>query len=236
MADVRSAADSALFWKTVHDAVTRIYNQARDAAELEMNKAASERQRVLSREGIDYGSVSLGTGKYVVEVVDNAALYAWVEDNCPDELWTPPVQLRNLALDRLMQRTLAGEEIPGLRRVWRDGSLTVRPTPAAREVTRAMLQTMTEGTVGAVPAPTRELPAELPGDRAGDPGALAKPGYPTIAGDRPTVLHDNSGVVRVVEDGPDVSEYDGTSGQDRRSYSDEQDRESYTPGTEDLAF
>lgn len=170
---VRTAADNALFWKTVVDAVTVEYGRWRQKAEDEMLRAGSERQRVRV-DGVDLGAISMSDGAWSVEMADREAFVKWVQDNHPFEMYAPPMTVRPAFMKKLIdEASKAGKtDVPGLRPVWKDGTITVRPNARAKERTRDLMAELL-GEVGArgpVPALGEVDPA---GDVGGGAGGVA---------------------------------------------------------------
>ena len=142
---VRTAADNALFWAAVKDAVVKEYEAARAEALAEMHRASSERQRVRDGQGENLGTVVVGEGKWFARVENLDLLVKWVADNAPEQLWTPAVTVRpsyvGLLLEQAVRTGRTG--VPGIRVTWADGSLTVRANARAKEIVREILSEWT---------------------------------------------------------------------------------------------
>lgn len=165
----RTATEEALFWSSVKDAVTKRYTEARARAQEEMDRAGSVHQRIKGPDA-DFGKVTIAEGKWVPEI-DEDTLLAWIQDNRPDEYYqtAPQLRIRESFLTALgneaVQRAAVGEvgratdeagnPIPGVRAVWREGGMTVSATHAAKRRAALFLEALAPAADPAVAAPAR---------------------------------------------------------------------------------
>ncbi len=145
---VRSAAEEAILWAAIKDAVTKRYAEARAAAVAKMGEQGVLRMEVRAAEDRErLGTLSTTEGSWAVEV-DEQKLLAWVRVNRPGEAYQPatPWLVREAFVEWCTQQAKAnaaadaagdvspgpvpcdletGAVIPGVKAVWKDGNTTV---------------------------------------------------------------------------------------------------------------
>lgn len=150
MTSVRDAANAAMNWKLLAEAVAHEYGTTRTDALLALAGEGVERVRV-SDDNLDFGTVSVVGGGKVARVTDERALFEWVRKNRPDEL----SQIINPAFVESIKKICedegvavykpTGEVIPGVELV--DGTKTLRisPTRDATEGARRLVREFVSG-------------------------------------------------------------------------------------------
>lgn len=142
----RDAADEALAWACVKDAVTALADAARERAIAAMSEQASEKQAVLDAAGDRLGTVSYTGGELRAEVMDKGKLLRWVKENHPTEIIE---EVAPAFLIALIQRALnnaledgveSGEVLPGIRVGRMNPGLRITKTKLAREMGRQITE------------------------------------------------------------------------------------------------
>jgi hypothetical protein len=136
----RDAADEALAWACLKDAVTALADAARERAIAAMQEQASEKQAVLDAAGDRLGTVTYTEGELAAKVTDGAALTRWVQENHPSEI-VPTVNgaFLSLLLARAVEQARAdgvasGEVLPGISVAYPEPVLRITKTKLAREM------------------------------------------------------------------------------------------------------
>jgi hypothetical protein len=136
----RDAADEALAWACLKDAVTALADAARERAIAAMAAQASEKQAVLDAAGDRLGTVSYTGGELRAEVTDKGKLLAWVKANHPTEVvedvrvaFTAGLLAQAVAL-AIQEGVESGEVLPGIRVGRMNPGLRITKTKLAREM------------------------------------------------------------------------------------------------------
>lgn len=136
----RDAADEALAWMCLKDAVGALAEEARQRAGAAMREQASEKQAVLNAAGERMGTVTLTGGELKAEVVNKDKLLRWVLENHPGEVYS---EIRPAFLHRLLGEAAAqaaadgvasGEVLPGIHVGETEPILRITKTKVAREM------------------------------------------------------------------------------------------------------
>lgn len=136
----RDAADEALAWACLKDAVTALADAARERAIAAMAAQASEKQAVLDAAGDRLGTVSYTGGELRAEVTDKGKLLRWVKENHPTEiieevapafLWA---LVQKAVADATQDGVESGEVLPGIRVGRMNPGLRITKTKLAREM------------------------------------------------------------------------------------------------------
>lgn len=160
---VRSASEQAVLLAALKDAVTRAYEEGRQAAIREMERAGSLKQLIKSVDGTELGTIGQAEGKWVTEV-DVNPLVDWALEHRPGEVIQPVPQLviREAFLEWLKgdavrrakdgqppyPMTGQGERIPGVKAVWKPGNVSVHANPEAKDRAARFLDELLEGARG----------------------------------------------------------------------------------------
>lgn len=153
---IRDAARDVAVMKVIADLV----KDGRDAAGATLRAEAEPGERISAKlpDGTVLGSVTLAKGRVSAKVVDERALFAWIEANRPDEIVHHQPTIRDSYLRHLLDQvkttgaatTADGEVIPGLE------ATVGEPYP---------IVSLAEGAAEAVAAAWRSRVLELPGGR-----------------------------------------------------------------------
>lgn len=136
----RDAADEALAWMCLKDAVGALAEEARQRAGVAMREQASEKQAVLNAAGDRMGTVTLTGGELKAEVFDKTRLLAWVKEHHPTEVYEEvrPAFLHGLLGNVVAQAqadgVISGEVLPGIRVGETEPTLRITKTKVAREM------------------------------------------------------------------------------------------------------
>lgn len=142
----RDAADEALAWACVKDAVTALADAARERAIAAMSAQASEKQAVLDAAGDRLGTVSYTGGELRAEVMNKGALLRWVKENHPTEVIEEVAPAFLIALiQRALNQALedgveSGEVLPGIRVGRMNPGLRITKTKLARDMGRQITE------------------------------------------------------------------------------------------------
>lgn len=138
MSDMQQLARRAVAAKTISDMIKAVGDDAKGDLLGLMAEHGSERVRVTSETGDDFGAVTLVPGRINARIIDPAAFLAWVLERYPEQI----IQTVSPAFAERLLATAArkgdpvddqGEVIPGVMVGQGAGYLTVRPTPAAKD-------------------------------------------------------------------------------------------------------
>lgn len=191
---VRSAAEEAILWAAIKDAVAKRYEAARLRALAEMDDTGALKMIVRAADDrADLGTLNTTDGKWIVEV-DEDALLAWVQDHRPGEWYqaAPPIKVRDSfvkwAGEDAVRRARAGQApravdgvsgqpIPGVKAVWKPGTTTVTANVTAKGRAAEFLENLFRHARG-LPAPPTDGDTDAPEDEP-----------PWAVGDSPSSPH-----------------------------------------------
>jgi hypothetical protein len=145
MADMKSAARTAMAAKLISDVVTAEHKPVKVSLLADMVDGGVERVRVTDDDGNNLGAVSVTSGRVSAKVFDEQAFTAWVAERHPH-------QLVEVVREAFAKKVLAeavsagdpvdpttGEQIPGVELVAGDPYLMVRPAAGAVDKMRETL-------------------------------------------------------------------------------------------------
>lgn len=146
---MRELAQQVLAGKVIPEAMTALAARAREQLLPLMQAAGSDRLRVAGDDDTPFGTVSLCAGKQTAKVTDPDAFTAWVARNRPDEVEEIVVRRVRPAFEKVLLdgASRAGEPIdaegtvmPGVQMATGEPYVMARPSEAARERARQVLQ------------------------------------------------------------------------------------------------
>lgn len=142
-------AEEVLTLGAVRDAVQQEYRRRHDALQAEYEALGLERQRIVTTDGMDFGSVVYTTGSVTVEITDTEAMIDYMSHEHPDELVTKTVYSINAAYWRLLANAAkkagvgvdphTGQVLDWIKVSISDRNLRATPTRAAKTQVRDLL-------------------------------------------------------------------------------------------------